>query len=168
MPPANGRYLVSTAPGRLDLDFVCAALAGSYWAGSRPRAVIRRSLRNSLCFGIYERRGGRQVAFARVVTDRATFSWICDVIVDEGLRGRGLGKLLMSAVCAHPLVRGTLCILGPRDAHGLYEKFGFARNELMLRRPAPRAGARPAAATTGTGRGRREPRSPRRSTRSGR
>ena len=92
MPPASRRYLVSTSPGRLDLDFVCAALAGSYWAGSRPRAVIRRSVRNSLCFGVYERRGGRQVAFARVVTDRATFSWICDVIVDEGERGGASGS----------------------------------------------------------------------------
>jgi GNAT superfamily N-acetyltransferase len=136
MPPANGRYIVSTAPGRLDMDFVCAALAGTYWAKGRPRAVIRKSVRSSLCFGVYERRGGRQVAFARVVTDRATFSWICDVVVDEGERGRGIGKLLMASVAGHPHVRRWLNILGTRDAHGLYEKFGFAREELMTRRPA--------------------------------
>src|SRR5271168_4143668 len=108
MPAANATYLVSTAPGRLDLDFVCAALAGTYWAKGRPRAVIRKSIRNSLCFGVYERKGGRQVAFARVVTDRATVSWICDVVVDEGERGKGIGKLLMAAVSRHPVVGSTL------------------------------------------------------------
>jgi GNAT superfamily N-acetyltransferase len=143
MPPADGKYLVSTSQARLDLDFVCAALAGSYWAKGRPRAVIRKSVRGSLCFGVYERRGGRQVAFARVVTDRATFCWICDVIVGEGERGRGLGKLLMASVSGHPLVKRTLNILVTRDAHGLYEKFGFAREETMTRRPRP--AARPAA-----------------------
>lgn len=137
MPPASRKYLVSTAAGRLDLDFICSALAGSYWAGSRPRAVIRKSLRGSLCFGVYERRGGRQVAFARVVTDRATFSWICDVIVGERDRGRGIGKLLMASVSGHPVVRRGLCILATRDAHGLYEKFGFAREEMMTKRRGP-------------------------------
>lgn len=136
MAPANGRYLVSTAPGRLDMGFVRAALAGTYWAKSRTRAAIGKSVRNSLCFGVYERRGGRQVAFARVVTDRATFCWICDVVVDPGERGKGIGKLLMAAVSGHPVVGRTLNILGTRDAHGLYEKFGFAREELMTRRPA--------------------------------
>jgi GNAT superfamily N-acetyltransferase len=136
MPPANATYLVSTAPGRLDLDFVCNALAGTYWARSRQRAVIRKSLRNSLCFGVYERRGGRQVGFARVVTDRATFCWICDVVVAEGERGKGIGKLLMAAVSGHPVVGRMLNILATRDAHGLYEKFGFAREEMMTRRPA--------------------------------
>jgi len=136
MPSSNGKYIVSTSQARLDLGFVCAALAGSYWAGSRPRAVIRKSVRSSLCFGVYERRGGRQVAFARVVADRATFSWICDVVVDEGERGKGIGKLLMATVSGHPVVRRGLCILATRDAHGLYEKFGFAREEMMTRRPA--------------------------------
>jgi GNAT superfamily N-acetyltransferase len=136
MPPANATHLVSTSQSRLDLDFVCGALAGTYWAKNRPRAAVRKSVRGSLCFGVYERRGGRQVAFARVVTDRATFCWICDVVVDEGERGKGIGKLLMAAVSGHPVVKGTLNILGTRDAHGLYEKFGFAREELMTRRPA--------------------------------
>jgi GNAT superfamily N-acetyltransferase len=137
MPSAKARYLVSTAPGRLDLDFVCNALAGTYWARNRPRAVIRKSVRNSLCFGVYERRGGRQVAFARVVADRATFAWICDVVVDEGERGKGIGKLLMASVSGHPVVRRGLRILATRDAHGLYEKFGFARDEMMALRPKP-------------------------------
>jgi GNAT superfamily N-acetyltransferase len=142
MPPPTRKYLVSTAPGLLDLDFICAALRGSYWAGNRTRAVVRKSIRNSLCFGIYERRGARQVAFARVVTDGATFSWLCDVVVDEKERGKGLGKLLLSSMLAHPRVRHTRCVLGTRDAHGLYEKFGFVRFEMMRRGAAPAASKR--------------------------
>jgi GNAT superfamily N-acetyltransferase len=140
MPAPTGKYLVSTAPGLLDLDFVCSALGRTYWAASRKPTVIRKSLRNSLCFGIYTKRGKRQVAFARVVTDGSTFSWLCDVVVDEKERGKGLGKLLMSSILAHPLVRSTMCILATRDAHGLYEKYGFVRFE-MMRRPTPSHGA---------------------------
>jgi GNAT superfamily N-acetyltransferase len=136
MPSPTGKYIVSTAPGLLDLDFICSALRGSYWAASRTRPVIRKSLRNSLCFGIYTKRGKRQVAFARLVTDEATFSWVCDVVVDEKERGKGLGKLLMSSVLAHPRVRHTRFVLGTRDAHSLYEKFGFVRYEMMRRQPA--------------------------------
>jgi len=131
----NESHYVSTDPGLLDLDFVCAALAGSYWAQDRPRDVIARSIGASLCFGVYEKRGGRQVGFARVVTDAATFSWLCDVVVDERHRGKGLGKFLLSCVVAHPHVSSTKCLLATRDAHALYEKFGFARAEQMRRPP---------------------------------
>jgi GNAT superfamily N-acetyltransferase len=86
--------------------------------------VARRSLDNSLCFGLYER--GRQVGFARVVTDRATFAWLCDVFVLEAYRGRGLSKWLIGCVMSHPDLRGLRrLLLGTRDAHGLYERFGF-------------------------------------------
>jgi GNAT superfamily N-acetyltransferase len=135
--PGGGGYFVSADPGLLDLDFICAGLARSYWARHRPRPVIERSVVGSLCFGLYEKRGRGQVGFARVVTDGATFSWICDVFVAEGHRGKGLGKLLMSCVVAHPRVTGTVCLLGTRDAHGLYERFGFVRSEMMRRPPAP-------------------------------
>ena len=96
-------YLISTAPALLNLDFVCAALAQSYWAQKRTRPAIEESIRNSLCFGLYEKKSKRQVGFARIVTDSATVSWLCDVFVDEGERGKGLGKLLMAHVVAHPL-----------------------------------------------------------------
>ena len=131
--PAPGRddYFVSTSAELIDLDFVCAALWGSYWAQSRPRAVIEASLKASLCFGLYERPGGRQVGIARVVTDGATFSWLCDVVVDEGHRGKGLGKFLVASVVGDPRLEGTMFMLGTRDAHGLYEKFGFFRSEMM-------------------------------------
>ena len=140
MSPGNKDHFISTEAALLDLDFICAALAGSYWARDRPRAVIERSIGSSLCFGLYEKEGRRQVGFARVVTDGATFSWLCDVVIDERHRNMGLGKFLVASVVAHPSVSGTTCHLGTRDAHGLYERFGFARSEQMKR---PRASEGP-------------------------
>jgi GNAT superfamily N-acetyltransferase len=134
--PERDDYFVSTSEDLVDLEFVCAALAGSYWAQQRARAVVEASLKGSLCFGLYERPGGRQVGFARVVTDGATFSWLCDVIIDPGHRGKGLGKFLMASVLADERIKGTTFLLGTRDAHGLYERFGFVRWE-MMRRPLP-------------------------------
>jgi GNAT superfamily N-acetyltransferase len=137
MIPGRDDYLVSTDAGMLDVDFICMALAGTYWAQNRPRSVIEESLKASLCFGAYQNPGGNQVGLARVVTDGATFSWLCDVVVHPGHRGRGLGKLLMAAVGEHPRLKGTTFLLGTRDAHGLYEKFGFVRSEMMRRMPPP-------------------------------
>jgi GNAT superfamily N-acetyltransferase len=133
MAPVPEPWEVSTDPARLDHDFICAQLATTYWAGDRPRAVVVASLRTSLCFGAYDRATGRQVGFGRVVTDGATFSWICDVIVDPSCRGQGIGKRLMFAIVTHPAVRGTNAMLGTKDAHGLYERYGFRRREMMRR-----------------------------------
>jgi GNAT superfamily N-acetyltransferase len=152
---ARGDYFVSTSPELIDLEFVCAALGGSYWAQSRPRSVIEASLKASLCFGVYERPGGGQVGFARVVTDGATFSWLCDVVVDKGHRGKGLSKLLVAAVVGHPRLTGTMFMLGTRDAHGLYERFGFYRSEMMRLMPPGMHDSlpRPQTPPAGTGRG---------------
>ena len=177
MNPAMEDYEISTDRARLDLDFIGRVLAGSYWARNRPRSVIAKSIRNSHCFGIYQRRSGRQVGFARVVTDGATLAWLGDVIIDDAHRARGLGKWLMANVVNFLERNGTTCILATRDAHGLYEKYGFVRTEYMKRTvgapsagpaPAPqgRPAVRPGRATTRKGRGRRGPRSPKRSTRS--
>jgi GNAT superfamily N-acetyltransferase len=136
MKPEHGDYTISTSKDRIDLDFVCKALAGSYWASDRPRSAIEESIRASICFGAYDRRDNSQVGFARVVSDGATVSWLCDVVVSEAHRRKGLGKLLVSAALAHPPLNGTTFFLGTRDAHGLYEKYGFVRSE-MMRRPAP-------------------------------
>jgi GNAT superfamily N-acetyltransferase len=135
MSAGRDDYFISTDDDLLDLDFICRALAGSYWAQDRPRAVIRASLRKSLCFGVYEASRGKQVGLARVVTDGATFSWLCDVVIDEKHRRKGLGKFLMATVMADPRIRHTMFLLGTRDAHGLYEKYGFARLEMMRRKP---------------------------------
>jgi GNAT superfamily N-acetyltransferase len=122
----RGDFLISTAPGLLDVPLIHDFLSNrSYWATGRPLEVVRRSLDNSLCFGLYER--GRQVGFARIVTDRATFAWLCDVFVLEAYRGRGLSKWLMECVLGHPALQGLRrFLLGTRDAHGLYARYGFA------------------------------------------
>jgi GNAT superfamily N-acetyltransferase len=103
---------------------VHAFLTRSYWAQGVPREVVLRSVRHSLCFGAYH--GGRQVAFARVITDRATFAYLADVFVVESHRGRGIARRLMSVIRAHPDLQGLRrWSLATRDAHGLYRQFGF-------------------------------------------
>jgi GNAT superfamily N-acetyltransferase len=121
----RGDFLISTDPALLDVPLIHDFLANrSYWAAGRPLEVVRRGLGNSLCFGLYER--GRQAGLARVVTDRATFAWLCDVFVLEAYRGRGLSKWLIECVMSHPALRGLRrVLLGTRDAHGLYERYGF-------------------------------------------
>ncbi len=96
----------------------------SYWAQGVPPEIVERSVEHSLCFGIY--RTGRQVGFARMVTDFATFAWLADVFIVEDQRGQGLGKKLVAAALAHPQLQGLRrLMLGTRDAFGLYSRFGF-------------------------------------------
>ena len=97
-------FTVSTDPARLDLDAIHAFLATSYWAEGIPREILERALRGSLCFGLYE--GERQVGLARVITDAATFAYLCDVYVLPEMRGRGLGKWLIECVMEHPDLQG--------------------------------------------------------------
>jgi GNAT superfamily N-acetyltransferase len=119
-------YEISTDPARLDIDAMHRYLARSYWSPGIPRDTVARAARNSLCFGLYEKSGGKQVGLARVVTDHATFAYLCDVYVLEEHRGRGLGKLMMRAVMDHPALTGARrAMLGTLDAHGLYAQFGF-------------------------------------------
>jgi len=120
-----GDLRISTDPAELDLDWLHPALSErAYWALGRSRPVVERSIAGSLVFGAYA--GGRQVGFARVVTDQATFAWICDVFVDESMRGRGVGKRLMAAIVEDPRLQGLKrMMLATDDAHGLYAAFGF-------------------------------------------
>jgi GNAT superfamily N-acetyltransferase len=124
--PGIDGYEISSDPARLDLDAIHAYLARSYWSPGIPRDTVARAVRNSLCFGVYERASGRQVGFTRVVTDHATFAYLCDVYVLEEHRGRGLSKAMMRAASAHPALTGARRVmLATRDAHGLYRQFGF-------------------------------------------
>jgi GNAT superfamily N-acetyltransferase len=117
-------YTISDDPARLDLDAIHAFLSRSYWSPGIPRETVARAIANSLCFGVYL--GETQVGFARLVTDRATFAYLADVFVLEPHRGRGLSRVLMELVLAHPEVQGLRrWLLATRDAHGLYRKFGF-------------------------------------------
>lgn len=116
---------VSTDRSLLDLEMIHAFLSTkSYWALSRTREQTERAIEHSICFGLFD--GDRQIGFARVVSDRATYAYIGDVFVLKEFRGRGYSKLLMETIVSHPdlqeLRRWTLAT---RDAHGLYEQFGF-------------------------------------------
>jgi GNAT superfamily N-acetyltransferase len=118
------QIVVSTDPSRLDLDVIHGFLSDSYWARGIPRDLLTRALRNSLCFGAFDE--NRQVGFARVVTDRATFAYVSDVFVLESHRGRGVGRQLMGAIMSHPELQGLRrWTLFTRDAHGLYRQCGF-------------------------------------------
>jgi GNAT superfamily N-acetyltransferase len=120
----RGRFTVTTDPARLDLDTIGAFLGRAYWASKRSREVIARSLEHSIPFGVFA--VGRQVAFARVISDRATYAYVADVFVEEGWRGEGVGTVLMECILAHPDLQGLeRWSLATRDAHALYRKFGF-------------------------------------------
>ena len=121
------RYRFTADPADVDRATVHRRLSEhSYWAHGRARAVQDAALDGSLCFGVLERATGRQVAFARVVTDRATFAWLCDVFVEEPERGNGVGTGLVAGVVAHLEQLGLgRVLLATADAHGLYERFGF-------------------------------------------
>jgi GNAT superfamily N-acetyltransferase len=118
-------FTVSDDPARLDVDAIHDYLSRhSYWAQEIPREIVARSLENSLCFGLYE--GSRQIGLARMVTDRATFAYLCDVYVLPDYRGKGLGKWLMECVLEHPDLAGLRRMqLVTRDAHEIYRAFGF-------------------------------------------
>lgn len=134
---------VSTDQDRLDVAMIHAFLANdSYWVPGISRCSVEKCIKHSLCFGVYA--GGRQIAFARVVTDYVRIAHLLDVFVLEEFRGRGISKLLMSNILSHPelqtIVRFTL---GTQDAHGLYAQYGFTppanpeRQMELLRQKAP-------------------------------
>jgi GNAT superfamily N-acetyltransferase len=120
----NIPYNISTERDRLDVSLIHEFLRSSYWAKDISRSVVERSIEHSLCFGAYV--GDGQVGFARIITDFATFAYVADVFVVPEHRGRGVSKLLISAILAHPKLQGLRAVLlVTRDAHGLYAKFGF-------------------------------------------
>lgn len=136
----RGDYLISADRARLNIDLIHDFLSGqTYWASGRARDVVQRSIDNSLSFGIYKENA--QVGFARVVTDYATFAWIADVFVLPEHRGRGLSKWLMEVMLSHTELQGfRRWVLATKDAHSLYERFGFIqlhRPERWMERPDP-------------------------------
>jgi len=130
----RGAYVISTDRARLDARAIHAYLSRSYWATGIPESLVERSIQNSLCFGLFQ--GVEQVGFARVISDRATFAYLCDVYVLEEHRGHGLGKWLIEEVIAHPDLAGLRrFVLATRDAHGLYAQYGFtplSRPEIFM------------------------------------
>lgn len=135
-------YTISDDPTRIDIDAVHAYLTRSYWAAGVPREIVARSIASSLCLGIYES-GGAQIGLMRVITDSATFAYLCDVYVLEAHRGRGLSKAAMRLLLSHPRLQGLRRMqLITNDAQGLYAQFGFKvvsepERHMEKRRPNP-------------------------------
>jgi len=118
--------IISSDSSLLDTAAILRFLHDSYWASRRSEFKILDSLKGSVCFGAYY--NGLQIGFARVVTDGATVYWLCDVYVDPAYRAQGVGKKLIATITGHPDYRNLFGILATRDAHGLYEQFGFVRD----------------------------------------
>jgi GNAT superfamily N-acetyltransferase len=120
----RGEFVLSTDRSRLDLPMIHKFLTNSYWAEGIPRETVGRSLANSLCFGVYQ--GVKQVGFARVITDYATYAYVGDVFVLDSHRKKGLSKWMMQAMVNHPQLQALRrWTLATRDAHGLYAQVGF-------------------------------------------
>jgi GNAT superfamily N-acetyltransferase len=145
MTDTRGTLRLSTDAAEMDVGAIHAYLGGeSYWARGIPRETVERAVRNSVwrnsvCFGVFD--GAAQVAFARVITDRATFGYLADVYVLEAYRGRGISRWMMEAVDAHPELQGLRrWMLVTKDAHALYARFGWeplSRPERHMERTDP-------------------------------
>lgn len=122
----ENEYYFSDDKSLLSIDRVCHLLSQSYWANTRVKEKIETSINNSICYGVYH--NSIQVGFARVITDFATMYWLCDVIIDKEYRGKGLGKRLVGLITGSEELKGLRGILRTRDAHGLYEQYGFVRD----------------------------------------
>jgi len=117
-------YLISSDPGRLDIEVIHGFISQSYWAKGMPKALVERMLRNSSCWGVYHQTA--QIGFARVITDKTTFAYLADVFILAKHRGKSLSKALVATILVHPDLQGLRrWMLITADAQGLYERFGF-------------------------------------------
>jgi N-acetylglutamate synthase-like GNAT family acetyltransferase len=117
-------YLVSTDKSKLDVGVIHSYLSRSYWAENIPKEIVAKAIENSLCFGVYN--GNKQIGFARVISDYATFAYLADVFILEEERGKGLSKFLMECILKHKNLQGlrNFCLM-TKDAHSLYARYGF-------------------------------------------
>lgn len=118
-------YFISNDISLLDIPYIHNYLCNqSYWAKDVPMNVVKRSIENSVCFGVFD--NNKQIGFGRVITDKATFGYLADIFIDNNYRGRGLSKWLIQTMLDHPELQGLRnWVLGTLDAHSLYEKLGF-------------------------------------------
>lgn len=123
----NDLYEISTQKDRLQIERIHKFLSQeTYWSLGISIEVVQRAITGSICFGLFDSKSNQQIGFARVVTDQATFAWLCDVYVESAYRRRGLSKWLMECVLSHPNLKGLRRIcLATKDAHSLYERYGF-------------------------------------------
>jgi GNAT superfamily N-acetyltransferase len=119
-----GEFTINTDKTKMDIPVIHQYITRSYWAEGIPVETIEKAVEGSLCFGVFH--GEKQIGLARVITDAATFAYLCDVFIDESYRGRGLGKWLMETILGHESLQGLRRIaLTTKDAHGLYSQYGF-------------------------------------------
>lgn len=120
----QGEYTISTDRRKLNIDVIHGYLKNAYWCKNKPKALVRKSIKGSICFGVYHHK--KQVGFARVITDSTTFGYLADVFIVPDFQGKGLGKLLIKTIMECPDFQGFRSwSLATKDAHGLYAKFGF-------------------------------------------
>lgn len=127
----NKGFRLSDNSNDIKPEAVRKLLIHSYWAPHRTTDIIERSMNGSLNFGVFFE--GRLVGFTRVITDRTTFAYLCDVIIDEKFRGQGTGQWMLKCIIEHPDIKETRQMLLTKDAQGFYEKFGFKTRESMVR-----------------------------------
>lgn len=136
-------YLLTDDANRLDIDAICTLLQQTYWAAKRPRELVEKCIQHSLCFGLF--RDGKQVGFGRVITDYATVSYLCDVVIHPEYRGKGIGRWVIDCILAHPKLQGTRFDLFTKDAQSFYRSFGFTTHvyESLVKYPPGYTGEMP-------------------------
>ena len=118
-------YKISTKQDDMNFEVIYQFISQSYWAAGIPRVTLIKAISNSLCFGFFKN-DGKQVGFARLITDKATFAYLADVFIIEGQSGKGLSKWLLETIVSHPDLQGLRrIVLATRDVHGLYAQYGF-------------------------------------------
>jgi GNAT superfamily N-acetyltransferase len=124
----QNEFTITTDKSTFDIAVIHQFLTHSYWAKGIPVATVQKSIEGSLCFGVFI--GSRQIGFARIISDMATFAYLADVFIIEEFRGKGLSKWLMEIITGYPELQGLRrFLLATRDAHGLYRQFGFKELE---------------------------------------
>lgn len=127
-------YIITDNKTMMDIKSITELIQGSYWAEKRSQKTILKSINHSICFGVFKEE--EQVGFARVVSDLSTMYWLCDVIINPDYTGQGLGKKLVECIVTDDKFKDLMGILATRDAHGLYEKYGFQKdNGRFMRKP---------------------------------
>lgn len=133
----NKKFIISTQKAKLQINLILSYLHRSYWASETPAELIIESINNSLCFGLFEEEN--QIGFARVITDYSRFAYLADVFILEEWRGKGLSKWLVKTIMEHPKLQQARWMLATKDAHSLYEKFGFTSlnepEKYMIKKP---------------------------------
>lgn len=128
-------YYISKDSTKIPVSQLAELLHKTYWAENRPVEAMEQSIRHSLCYGAYDPEDGKLIGFARVITDYATTYYLCDVVVEEAHRGKGIGKALLTEIVTDPRLCGLRALLLTRDAHGFYQRFGFREEpgKLMMK-----------------------------------